>query len=66
MVGFIVSGEFGTVTVEANTVSEAAEIVARKYAGLDSDEICRDPFSFSVALASTPDRTKIFHCGMVP
>lgn len=45
---FNCSGEFGDETIEATTIEEAAVKCAEAHAGLDCDEVCEDPFSFTV------------------
>ncbi len=50
---FIADGEFGTHCIEADDHQDAAEQIATKFAGLDSDEICQDPFTFSIANIDT-------------
>lgn len=60
MTQFIADGEFGTETVEAETINDAARKVAERHAGLDCDEICRDPFWFTVAPAEAPNNTREF------
>lgn len=54
MAQFVADGEFGVKSVEADSLSDAAQVVAELYAGLDSDEVCRDPFWFTVASAEAP------------
>lgn len=64
---FTADGEFGTETVEADTIREAAVITATAHAGLDCDEICRDPFSFTIddqefrAEWSPEDGLEVYH-----
>lgn len=53
-------GEFGTETIEADTLYDAASKVAKAHAGLDNDEICRDPFFFTVASLESPNNTREF------
>lgn len=60
MAKFIVDGEFGTETIEAESLQEAAVETANKYAGLDSDDISEDPWWFSVAPEGSPDNVSEF------
>ncbi len=57
---FIADGEFGVENVEADTLADAAVTIAKLHAGLESDEVCRDPFWFTIAPAETPDNTREF------
>ena len=34
--------------IEADSMEEAAEIYAEKHSGMDEDDTCEDPFSFTV------------------
>lgn len=47
---FIADGEFGTEIVEADDIHEAARKTAEAHAGLDCDEICTEPFRFSITI----------------
>lgn len=55
-----VDGEFGAEEVEAETLHDAAVQTARAHAGLDCDEICREPFWFTVAPVEFPDNAREF------
>ena len=55
---FTARGEFGTKTVEAENILLAAQEVAEDFAGLDCDEICRDPWDFSLTDNVTDDMSK--------
>ena len=57
---FVADGEFGIETVEANSVTEAAQIVAERHAGIECVEVCKDPFWFSIAPANAPDEVRNF------
>lgn len=55
---FTARGEFGTKTVEADNILLAAQEVAEDFAGLDSDEICRDPWDFSLTDDATDEMSE--------
>lgn len=63
---YIAEGEFGTETVEADTLHEAANKVAEGHAGLDCDEICQDPWSFTIAPSETPLNAREFRAEWTP
>ena len=63
---FQASGEWGDEIVESDTIEDAAYSVAKSHAGLECDEICRDPFWFTMSLVGTPDCVRQFQAEWNP